>query len=163
MPQKMIKEQVIIIVFRGDMSKKKTVEELREENDKIELKEIGLINIGIKITNLRQLYKKQQEGKNTDSSKALTKEEIDWYNNQGMIWDYEAWQENNFQQAILKWKEKHPEKMYLDIKKLEKISLEGVGIINLGIQVSIRRSIYNAMQKGEQYLNCRDLTEEEII
>lgn len=134
-----------------------------KKHDKIELKEIGLINIGIKITNLRQLYKKQQEGKNMDGSKALTKEEIDWYNNQGMIWDYEAWQENNFQQAILKWKEKHPEKMYLDIKKLEKISLEGVGIINLGIQVSIRRSIYNAMQKGEQYLNCRNLTEEEII
>ena len=67
-----------------------------------------------------------------------------------------------YRQAILKWKEKHPEKKDLDIKKKDKIDLEGIGTINIGVLIIIRRGIYNAMLQGKKYQTCKDLTEEQI-
>ena len=69
--------------------------------------------------------------------------------------------EEIYRKAIVKWQELHPEKDYLDIKKTETIELEGIGVINLGNLVSIRRSIYNAMQQGEKY-HGRNIMDEKI-
>ena len=130
--------------------------------EKIDIEGIGLVNIGRRISELRYVYKKQQLGQVNSRNKHLTKEQIAWYTEQGMIWDYEAWQEEVYRKAILKWKEQHPEKRYLDIKKKEQIELEGIGLINLGVLISIRRGIYNAMQQGKKYYTCKTLTREQI-
>ena len=130
--------------------------------EKIDIEGIGLVNIGRRISELRYVYKKQQLGQVNSRNKHLTKEQVAWYTEQGMIWDYEAWQEEVYRKAILKWKEQHPEKRYLDIKKKEQIELEGIGLINLGVLISIRRGIYNAMQQGKKYYTCKTLTREQI-
>ena len=128
----------------------------------IELEGIGIINLGSIISIRRGIYNAMQQGTKYFSSKDLTEEQISWDEKHGMIWNYEAWQENNYRQAVEKWKKQHPEKSYLDIKTRETVELEGIGVIYLGILISTRRGIYNAMQQGTKYRNSKDLTEEQI-
>ena len=103
-----------------------------------------------------------QQGKSYGNTKNLTKEQITWDEEHGMIWDYDDWQEKNYREAILQWKKEHPEKKYLDIKFSEIIELEGIGIVRIGRLVSLRRSIYNAMQQGKNYGKNKSLTKEQI-
>lgn len=133
-----------------------------KRNETIELNGIGPINIGMQINKYRNIYKAMQQGKNYGECKNLTEEQIAWNEEHGMIWDYDAWQEKNYREAILQWKKEHPEKKYLDIKFSEIIELEGIGKINIGILMSKRRSIYNAMQQGKNYGERKDLTAEQI-
>ena len=128
----------------------------------VELEGIGVINLGNLVSIRRSIYNAMQQGEKYHGRKNLTEEQIVWSTAHGMIWDYEEWQENNYRQAIEKWQTQHPEKKYLDIKRLETIELEGIGVINLGSIISIRRGIYNAMQQGTKYLSSKDLTEEQI-
>ena len=130
--------------------------------EQIELKGIGVINVGTLISIRRSIYNAMQQGKKCRGRKVLTEEQIVWHTEHGMIWDYEAWLENNYRLAVEKWQTLHPEKKYLDIKSTEKMELEGIGIINLGNLVIVRRCIYNAMQQGKKYRACKDLTEEQI-
>ena len=116
----------------------------------------GLISIR------RGIYKAMQQGERHKNYKDLTEEQIDWDTEHGMIWDYEAWQENNYRRAVEKWRALHPEKRYLDIKQKETVELEGIGVINLGNLISIRRRIYKAMQQGEKYHTSKYLTEDQI-
>ena len=133
-----------------------------KRNETIELNGIGPINIGMQINKYRNIYKAMQQGKSYGNMKNLTKEQITWNEEHGMIWDYDAWQEKNYREAILQWKRKHPEKRYLDIKYKETIELNGIGIINIGVLVHKRRGIYKAMQEGKSYGERKALTEEQI-
>ena len=129
----------------------------------VELEGIGVINLGSLINTRRGIYNAMQQGTKYGTSKDLTEEQIDWDEKQGMIWNYEAWQENNYRRAVEKWQALHPEEEYLDVKARETVELEGIGVINLGDLVSKRRSIYNAMQQGEKYHRRKNLTEEQIV
>ena len=129
----------------------------------VELEGIGVINLGSLINTRRGIYNAMQQGTKYGSSKDLTEEQIDWDEKHGMIWNYEAWQENNYRRAVEKWQALHPEEEYLDVKARETVELEGIGVINLGDLVSKRRSIYNAMQQGEKYHRRKNLTEEQIV
>lgn len=60
-----------------------------------------------------------------------------------------------YRQAIWKWKENNPEKKDLDIKKKDKIDLEGIGTINIGVLIIIRRGIYNAMLQGKNIKHAK--------
>ena len=133
-----------------------------KQKEIVNLDGIGVINIGLLVNKRRGIYKAMQEGKSYGKCKNLTEEQISWDEEQGMIWDYEVWQENVYRQAILQWKRKHPEKKYLDIKFSEIIELEGIGIVRIGRLVSLRRSIYNAMQQGKNYGKNKSLTKEQI-
>ena len=139
---------------------KKYLDIKRSEN--VELEGIGVINLGSLISTRRVIYNAMQQGEKYRAHKDLTEEQIVWDEKHGMIWNYEAWQENNYRQAVEKWQQLHPEKRYLDIKFTEKIELEGIGVINLGSLIIVRRGIYNAMQQGEKYYTYKDLTEEQI-
>src|SRR5699024_11049866 len=103
----------------------------------IDLEGIGKVKIRNKISNMRQLNKAMQEGESIGDDKELTEEEMAWYEEQEMIWDYEKWQEEVYQKAILKWKRLHPEEFYLDIKAKETIDLEGIGEVNIGKRLNI--------------------------
>ena len=129
----------------------------------VELEGIGVINLGSLINTRRGIYNAMQQGTKYGTSKDLTEEQIDWDEKHGMIWNYEAWQENNYRRAVEKWQALHPEEEYLDVKARETVELEGIGVINLGDLVSKRRSIYNAMQQGEKYHRRKNLTEEQIV
>ncbi len=156
------KEEIVkhaVLKWQGEHPDKKYLDIKYRET--IVLKGIGKVNIGREISSLRNIYKSQQEGTNNTENN-LSKEAISWYTKRGMIWDYEAWQEKVYRHAVLKWQALHPEKKYLDIKKKEQIELEGIGLINLGVLISVRRGIYNAMQQGQKYQTCKDLTEEQI-
>ena len=131
-------------------------------NEIIDLEGIGEVKIGRRLSIMRQIYKAMQEGKQYGTYKNLIKETIKWYEEQGMIWDYEKWQEEVYKKAILEWKRLHPEKEYLDIKQKETVNLEGIGEVNIGNRINIMRQIYKAMQEGKSYKNNKDLTEEEI-
>ena len=133
-----------------------------KKTETIELEGIGVINLGNLVSARRSVYNAMQQGEKYHGRKNLTEEQIVWGTVHGMIWDYEEWQENNYRRAVEKWKKLHPEKSYLDIKKTETVELEGIGVINLGNLVSIRRSIYNAMQQGEKYNRRKNLSEEQI-
>ena len=131
-------------------------------SETIELEGIGVITLGRLISTRRGIYNAMQQGIKYGKFKDLTKEQIAWDTAHGMIWDYDEWQENNYRQAVEKWKKQHPEKDNLDIKQTETVELEGIGVINLGSLISVRRGIYNAMQQGEKYYAYKDLTEEQI-
>ena len=131
-------------------------------SETIELEGIGVIALGRLINTRRGIYNAMQQGIKYGKFKDLTKEQIAWDTSHGMIWDYDEWQENNYRQAVEKWKKQHPEKDNLDIKQTETVELEGIGVINLGSLISVRRGIYNAMQQGEKYYTYKDLTEEQI-
>ena len=133
-----------------------------KQKETVELEGIGVINLGNLISIRRRIYKAMQQGEKYHTSKYLTEDQIDWDTEHGMIWDYEAWQENNYRRAVEKWRALHPEKRYLDIKQKETVELEGIGVINLGNLISIRRRIYKAMQQGEKYHTSKDLTEDQI-
>ena len=128
----------------------------------IELEGIGPVNIGIKIATLRSIYRAQQEGKLNNKYKPLTEEEIAWYNEQYMIWDYEKYQTEIYKQAILEWKRLHPDKKYLEIPGREIIELEGIGPVNIGKKIHRLRAIYKAQQEGKLNNKYNPLTEEEI-
>ena len=132
-----------------------------KQNEIVILEGIGEVNIGKRIHNMRQLYKAMQERKKVEGYK-LSEEEIAWYEEQGMIWDYEKWQEEVYKKAILKWKSLHPEKEYLDIKAKETIDLEGIGEVKIGQRLNIMRQIYKAMQEGKHCGTSKDLAEETI-
>ena len=131
-------------------------------SETIELEGIGVITLGRLISTRRGIYNAMQQGIKYGKFKDLTKEQIAWDTAHGMIWDYDEWQENNYRQAVEKWKKQHPEKDNLDIKQTETVELEGIGVINLGSLISVRRGIYNAMQQGEKYYTYKDLTAEQI-
>ncbi len=131
-------------------------------NDVIELDGIGPIKIGHKINIIRTTYQAMQKGNKSCSYKNLTSDKIDWLNSQGMIWDYNKHQKKMFRKAILQWKKEHPNKKYLDISESDTIFLEGIGLINIGSKLKTKRNIYQAMQKGERFGQCNDLTPEEI-
>ena len=131
-------------------------------SETIELEGIGVIALGRLINTRRGIYNAMQQGIKYGKFKDLTKEQSAWDTSHGMIWDYDEWQENNYRQAVEKWKKQHPEKDNLDIKQTETVELEGIGVINLGSLISVRRGIYNAMQQGEKYYTYKDLTEEQI-
>ncbi|HIR49507.1 MAG TPA: hypothetical protein IAB35_05960 [Candidatus Faecimonas gallistercoris] len=133
-----------------------------KQNETITLEGIGKVEIGNKISNMRQIYKVMQEGKHYGTYKDLTEEEMAWYKEQGMIWDYEKWQEEVYKKAILKWKRLHPEKEHLDIKQKETVNLEGIGEVKIGKKIFIMRQIYMAMQEGKHYGTYKDLTKETI-
>ena len=133
-----------------------------KQKEIVNLDGIGVINIGLLVNKRRGIYKAMQEGKSYGKCKNLTEEQISWDEEQGMIWDYEVWQENVYRQAILQWKRKHPEKKYLDIKAIETVELEGIGIVRIGRLVCLRRGIYNAMQQEKNYGKNKSLTKEQI-
>ena len=133
-----------------------------KQKETIDLEGIGIINIGSLVCKRRSIYNAMREGKSYGKCKNLTEEQISWDEEHGMIWDYDAWQEKVYREAILQWKEEHPEKRYLDIKYKETIELNGIGIINIGVLVHKRRGIYKAMQEGKSYGECKNLTEEQI-
>ena len=85
-----------------------------KRNETIDLEGIGKVKIGSKINRLRTIYKAMQEGKHYGTSKDLTEETINWYEEQGMIWNLKEWQKEVYKKAILKWKRLHPEKEHLD-------------------------------------------------
>ena len=149
-----------ILQWKRDHPEKKYLDIKRKET--IELNGIGTINIGVLVQTRRYIYSAMQEGKSYGTRKKLTEEQITWDTEHGMIWDYDAWQEKNYREAILQWKREHPEKKYLDIKFSEIMELEGIGQINIGVLVSKRRCIYKAMQQGKSYGERKALTEEQI-
>ena len=128
----------------------------------IEVKGIGKINLGSKISDVRKIYNAMQEGKHYGSHKDLTEEKIAWWTNQGMIWDYEKYKEECYQKAVIIWKEQNPDKKYLDFSARTDIEVEGIGKVNIGNRVYLVRYIYNAMQEGKHYGSHKDLTQEEI-
>lgn len=77
-----------------------------------------------------------------------------------MIWDYEAWQEKVYKNAVLKWKAIHPDSTSLDISHKETINLDGIGTINIGQKIRLLRHTYKVQIRGER--NFKNLTEEQI-
>ncbi len=161
--QKRISEEIYrqaVLQWKRNHPEKKHLDIKR--NETIELNGIGPINIGMKINRYRNIYNAMQQGKSYGKCKNLTEEQIAWNEEHGMIWDYDAWQEKNYREAILQWKREHPEKKYLDIKQKEIVNLDGIGVINIGLLVNKRRCIYKAMQEGRKYHTNTNLTEEQI-
>ena len=130
--------------------------------EKIDIEGIGLVNIGRRISELRYVYKKQQLGQVNSRNKHLTKEQIAWYTEQGMIWDYEAWQEKVYQEAAIEWKKLHPEKAYLDINYNDSIKLAGIGTINIGTKINRLREKYKLQKKENNLTSAKLLTDEQI-
>ena len=149
-----------ILQWKRDHPEKKYLDIKHKET--IELNGIGTINIGVLVHTRRYIYSAMQEGRKYQTNNNLTEEQITWNENQGMIWDYEEWQEKVYRQAILQWKRDYPEKKYIDIKATETIKLEGIGIINIGRLMFRRRNIYKAMQEGKKCEKYKNLSEEQI-
>ena len=70
--------------------------------------------------------------------------------------------QENYKEAIEKWKKDNPNLRYLDVPGNTVIELADIGKINLGDKICKTRQIYKAMQEGNKYLNRNNLTDEEI-
>ena len=156
------KEEIVkhaVLKWQGEHPDKKYLDIKYRET--IVLKGIGKVNIGREISSLRNIYKSQQEGTNNTENN-LSKEAISWYTKQGMIWDYEAWQEKVYQEAAIEWKKLHPEKAYLDINYNDSIKLAGIGTINIGTKINRLREKYKLQKKENNLTSAKLLTDEQI-
>ena len=69
---------------------------------------------------------------------------------------------NLHQKAVEQWLKDNPDKTLADCTTEDKIILENGKTINLKEYLNRLRKIYKAMQKGKQYRDYKNLTEEEI-
>ena len=60
--------------------------------------------------------------------------------------------QENYKEAIEKWKKDNPNLRYLDVPGNTVIELTDIGKINLGDKICKTRQIYKAMQEGNKYL-----------
>ena len=169
---------------------RKAIEKWKEENPEVDYIDIPkdttvtidekTVPIGRRVQTMRKIYSAMEKGKKNGSCKDLTEEEISYWKPLGIFekrkmgrketvkkvpkrTPHEKRREKEllFRSAIEKWKKENPTMEYIDIP-LETIVMINDKKVSIGRRVQIIRSIYNAMQKGKQYLKYDNLTVEEL-
>ncbi len=116
------------------------------------------------LNTLRSIYRAKKKDKKYQRCSDITEEEIAWWNERGFKWNIrQTLHPSLYRQAALVWLEQHPGKTLADCRQKEDVVLENQKPVHLGHYLSRIRVIYRAMQKGERYQSCCDLTEEEIV
>ena len=68
--------------------------------------------------------------------------------------------EQDYREAFLLWKEHNPNTKHVLVK--EEVVLKSGKLVRLGHKIYRMQSVYQAMQNGEKFQKCKDLTEEQI-
>ena len=101
-----------------------------------------------------------QEGSHYLKNDDLTEEQIDWWTEQGVLCPRKV-KNDIYQEAYLLWKKENPKEKKIPYTLI--VELANGQKVSLGKRISNMRSIYAAMQRGEHYNKCKNLTEEEIL
>ena len=121
------------------------------------------VPLGARITTMKLIYRAMQEGKHYGNNHDLTEEQIDWWTKHGVNLgerQREKCKEEEYREAYLLWKDENPNKTHVPQSTV--VIISSGKKISLGRRISIMKSIYQAMQNGEHYADCKDLTEEQI-
>ncbi|MDD6224010.1 MAG: hypothetical protein PUB18_03325, partial [bacterium] len=94
-------------------------------NTIIEVEGVGNVVIGKKIHTLRCIYQAMRKGGHYGQNKDLTNVEIDYWDSQGMIWDYDKWKEEVYRKAVEIWKKDHLDQQFLNMSKRTIIEVPG--------------------------------------
>ncbi len=121
------------------------------------------INLGKRVSLMRQIYRTMQQGESYNKNKELTEEQISWWTEHGVDLGKikrGAYTEEEYRNAYLLWKEENQDGK--DINQSIIITLPSGEKIPLGKRIGIMKQIYKAMLEGTHYGTNKDLTEEQI-